>query len=412
MTKHKKHCKGKDVPATVETEQPTNEVPKGFAKGGEHFKPIFKAFLVASGLASVNSYFNKGVKVLEFYETVDKKFYVDKLLYMMDTNCTLPPLSIYLKRDGATDADRKTAITAYKYICRTLVEQHETRYGSDERFEFPKKNAFKEDLVLKRDEYDADMRRANMNMNRDTADKAAAAVNSQTSLTYNPERLKEVTAEILELDVFETVKDDLIFLPDEEFVEKYEEPYVRKVLSTESLITTGGKRPSTITQMTLGELRNAEKLPDGSWDVSVRNHKTKPRGSSHLSFIRKKLYAALRRYDQIYKKGKSEKTLLFCTSSGKAHDMKYSIAWLKSVIPSSVASEEELKTLSAKSFRKGFSDWGADHPDPIVNRDIYEAQDYSKRTDELNYHIKNSKRVNNVNKAVMSQIRLLRNYSE
>ena len=73
----------------------------------------------------------------------------------------------------------------------------------------------------------------------------------------------------------------------------------------------------------------------------------------------------------------------------------------------SVASEEELKTLTAKLFMKGFSKWGAEHPDPVVYRVTIEAQDQSERVDKLNYHVK----VNAVNKIIMEPFGVeLRNF--
>ena len=61
--------------------------------------------------------------------------------------------------------------------------------------------------------------------------------------------------------------------------------------------------------------------------------------------------------------------------------MKSSILWLKKHIPEGVASEEELKSLTAKSIRKGFSNWGARHAEAAVVAGTLETQDNSERID-------------------------------
>ena len=62
------------------------------------------------------------------------------------------------------------------------------------------------------------------------------------------------------------------------------------------------------------------------------------------------------RFAAIFKKNRDEKTYLFGTNSkrNRAMDMRDPIAWVKKFIPESVASKEELDTLTAKSFKLGF----------------------------------------------------------
>ena len=69
-------------------------------------------------------------------------------------------------------------------------------------------------------------------------------------------------------------------------------------------------------------------------------------------------------------------------------------------IPESVASKEELETLTAKSFRN----WGAAHLDPVVNRDTIEAHDHSEAIDKLHYRVKSRYHVNAVNRVVMNMV--------
>ena len=59
-----------------------------------------------------------------------------------------------------------------------------------------------------------------------------------------------------------------------------------------------------------------EKLADGSMDVAVSRHKTAAGGPSHLTFFRENLYAACRRYQDIFKRPEDGTGLLFGTDRG------------------------------------------------------------------------------------------------
>ena len=408
MTKHRRHCRGKDIETVQETGEKANNVPKGFARGGKLFCPIYRDF-VSRCIKSVNQYVNKGMKVLGWFEERNKEFKTDKLLYPLDTNQMMPALSSYLKRDEANDADRGVAIKAYKYICRVAVENFEARYGADTKFTLVEKNAWKNDVMMKMKEYDGDLKVVNKQLKQTTTKNAAAAVASKTNLTYNPDRLKQVARATLNLPELKEVKEDLLNLSNKEIKEKYDETYVKNALAIPALMTTGGKRPGTVANTTLGELRSAEELEDGSHDVLVHAHKTDEGGPSHLSFFWDGLYESCMRYAEIFKSDKEAEDLLFSTTprgvdKKRPLNMNKAVTWVKKLLAKSVATEQELKTMTAKSFRKGFSNWGAAHPDPEVNRDTIEAQDHSEAVDKLNYHVTSGRRVNKVNKTIMAGV--------
>ena len=260
MTKHKRHCKGPEVEAVDETAEPASDVPKGFAKGGKLFYPIFKDYLRRS-IKSVSQYVNKGMKVLEFFEKKYKDFKTDRLLYSLDTNTMMPALSTYLKRDEANDSDRKVATMAYKYICKVAVEEFETRYGSDERFSLQDKNAWKSDVMMKMKEYDAELKVIGKKLKTATTVKATAATIAKTNLTYNEKRMKEVARDVLNLPALNEVTEDLVNMSEVEILDKYDELYVRHALAVQALFSTGGKRPSTVANITLGELRSRGWFP-------------------------------------------------------------------------------------------------------------------------------------------------------
>ena len=173
----------------------------------------------------------------------------------------MPALSTYLKRDEANDSDRKVATMAYKYICKVAVEEFETRYGSDERFSLQDKNAWKSDVMMKMKEYDAELKVIGKKLKTATTVKATAATIAKTNLTYNEKRMKEVARDVLNLPALNEVTEDLVNMSEVEILDKYDELYVRHALAVQALFSTGGKRPSTVANITLGELRSRGWFP-------------------------------------------------------------------------------------------------------------------------------------------------------
>ena len=53
--------------------------------------------------------------------------------------------------------------------------------------------------------------------------------------------------------------------------------------------------------------------------------------------------------------------------------MRHAVDWLKTHLED-FCSPEELSSLSAKAFRKGFGNWAQTHPDPEVRKWAPEAQ--------------------------------------
>ena len=78
----------------------------------------------------------------------------------------------------------------------------------------------------------------------------------------------------MSLELFTEVKDNLQNLSEDEIVEIYDEIFLRHALALTVVVKTGGKRPSTVRNLTLGELQAAVLLPDGSHEVLVHEHKT------------------------------------------------------------------------------------------------------------------------------------------
>ena len=69
-----------------------------------------------------------------------------------------------------------------------------------------------------------------------------------------------------------------------------------------------------------------------------------------------------------------------------------------------MATEEELKHFTAKSKRKGFSNWGHNHPDPMISRNTVELQDHSENINHSNYRITVSEICLNVTRTVLTEV--------
>ena len=50
-------------------------------------------------------------------------------------------------------------------------------------------------------------------------------------------------------------------------------------------------------------------------------------------------------------------------------------------------SSEEIETLSAKAWRKGFSNWAHQHENPEISRNAPEVQDHTAQVQLTNYNI-------------------------
>ena len=83
----------------------------------------------------------------------------------------------------------------------------------------------------------------------------------------------QVIREILNLPVLNAAVMDLIDLSDQDIRDKYREIDLRYSLVLLVLLTMGGKRPSTMANITNGELYSAVELDDGSVCISVVAHK-------------------------------------------------------------------------------------------------------------------------------------------
>ena len=402
LSTHRKHCKPvvADSGATAELE----EVPRAFATKGKLFFPKFNEFVrncVGLKSGTARQYISCAEQISAHWEAVKPGFKIDALLFAgeKDSNVVFPSLRSLLNLP-IKDSRKLKCINVYKHMGQFFNEEFENRYGATS-------NSTRMDITLKINQFDKDLKRLNASCKAAAAGNAAKATKSKTDLTYNPDRMKQVVSTILRLPILTQIKYDLINRRSDEIKAKYTESELRYGLSAEVLLTTGGKRPSTVANIRNCELLEAELLEDGTRDVSVRNHKTAAGGPSHLSFYRENLYEACLRYQKLFKHPEEPDRLLFSTEGGKkpgVMEMKHSVGWLKRQIPEGILTEEEKKTFTAKSMRKAFSNWGRMHPEAAVVKATLETQDHSKRVDELFYKVASGSRVAYANQRIMDDV--------
>ena len=164
---------------------------------------------------------------------------------------------------------------AYKKMGETLKTVFEARYDATPD-NVVLRHAWKTDLINKLGDYNQQLKNLNNEAKRKTQTNAAKKKLEKTDLTYNPHKMVQVANFLLEMPFTADLKTDLCNtdLTNADIREKYSEIQVRFALCLETLLTTGGNRASTVANMTIEELKDADRLSDGTLDVSVKNHQT------------------------------------------------------------------------------------------------------------------------------------------
>ena len=86
-------------------------------------------------------------------------------------------------------------------------------------------------------------------------------------------RMKEVTKHLLVHPLLEVIRKDLSTLSPTELENKYAEVTLRNYLLCEILMTSGGKRPGTITNIKIGEFIKSKLADNNKWIIRVKEHK-------------------------------------------------------------------------------------------------------------------------------------------
>jgi hypothetical protein len=98
------------------------------------------------------------------------------------------------------------------------------------------------------------------------------------------------------------------------------------------------------------------------------------------------------------------KGLVFGTAMGTAPVIKHSNNWLKETTLKTLCSTNELKSLTAKSWRKGWANWGQDHPDPELNCIAFKVMCHSQEVMQSNYNVVNLTNASRFAKCVLKTV--------
>jgi hypothetical protein len=132
--KAKKHLENHEAEgeekAFVHRVDKVDQLGLSFARGAEQVLTQYKQWASKNTMAAQNTvdvYGRKLKQIFEFWEETVPNFVVDKLLYMHESQTTLPYLTPYLPSEKSP-ATQKIAIQAYLHLIKFLRERVNTMY--------------------------------------------------------------------------------------------------------------------------------------------------------------------------------------------------------------------------------------------------------------------------------------------
>ena len=408
-TRRCEHCGRnlKNVYAHDCKQKPKEVVPQRVAEGcepgGKRFHPGFAKFLQSQVAATTaRQYVGKGRDLGKFWEDTIDYFRIDQLMEPLHHNVLFPSLASYLNQ-SETVGDGNVAIKTYKYLVDYSIEVFNIRYTADPNFEMNAKNDWKRNTKSNKDDYDRRHKGLINAAKQQTAENAAAA-QEKGVLEFNPVRLAAVTIHILQHELVKVMLTDLANDNEEDLKMKYTESELRYCLMGQ-LVASTGKRSDAIANMKVGALQRAKVTPNGCWVVTVKEHKTfVAYGPSLVTFMTELLFQATTGYMHAYRDPSMEDEYLFANLNKKPTQMRQSIQWMKEKLIEGFCTEEEVRSLSAKAFRKAFSNWGRDHHDMDVRENVCEVQDHSQSVMQTNYAVASCEKASYVTKAIIDLI--------
>ena len=106
-----------------------------------------------------------------------------------------------------------------------------------------------------------------------------------------------------------------------------------------------------------------------------------------LTFYSEEFYLAVSRYCQVFRGNADQGEVVFASSKGNITSMRHALDWMKQNVLSDLCTVEELRGLTAKSFRKCYRLWGKAHPEQVVRDGVDRNQDHSQAVAESNYDV-------------------------
>ena len=406
--KHKPSCKGTLNISENEVNVPLNlsDVPKGYESGGRLFLQHWAEFMAGQTLAEGTKcdYTRKLKRMIPFFEQKVKGLKMDMLLYPLENNMSWIPLQPWLSK-ATTLGDVKMAIQTYLYMVTMIHEVVLTRYSADSNQSTEKKASFLIILSNENRRYSKMLKGINNQIEIQGVENAADRQDDPEDLTYNPDKLRDVVEIILKKNFFSDFKDKILNMTVEEIAENCDEVEVRSYILAMLMVFGNGQRAHAACNMTIAEFQNASKVTREvivGGDVvnetivvaKVKKHKlAKLRGRAPVAFLINGLWDLTSMYMNAFRDPTNGNGFLFATMRGKTKkpmEVGKVSDWLKKHLKDDLT-EQQLKTLTSKSWRKGWTNWGLNHPDPVIHEMSDRVMFHSKRVQQSNYAIMNVK---------------------
>ena len=286
-----------------------------------------------------------------------------------------------------------------------MTHKFNARYAADRRFSLEKKSSFKVGLQTEMEQASKKLKGFNAEAEARTAQNAAAKMEDPSNLTYNPDRLMEVTAQLLRHANLKRLMTGLVTKPTAAIRKRFSETDIRNLLMSMTVVTGGGARPHVIANCTIGEFLAGKPAKDGTIVVKVKDHKVARKyGPQAVAYAMDGLHAATRRYIDIFRTPIRRDELLFRTKEGRAPLVKHAVDWLKKAYIKDLCTAEELASLTPKSWRKGWSNWAEGHPDPEVRRIATRVMCHSPGVQKSNYSVVNAENAAKFGAAVLGTL--------
>ena len=388
---HQRHCKKKKTSEPVTPPQNPPPVLPAHNAEGLAIVPAISEWLDGQELSA--GYKVKVVakinRLITFWEETVADFKGETLLDPFEKGIMLPSLAQY-HMVATTVGDKVLAVKAYLLLCDFILCQFNTRHAANTKFSLLDRTSYRASIEASRASESRKLKKLNIKQRRETKMAAERKALDPEQLSYNPERLKEVTTAILLDEHFNSLRETLAGMPPNVMKKRYSETYVRHFLMSQLWATGAGLRPSVFTNMTVGELQRPISTSDADVIlVNVHNHKTAYiHGPAKVPFVLPNLYEAALAYMRTWRDlNNNDDDLLLATRFGNPASYDTCLKWLTKTLKAlgNSFSENELKSLSGGTMRKGWSNWAQNSPDELVKLVATRVMCHSQSIANTNY---------------------------
>ena len=364
-----------------------NEEPVRFSAGGVVFMEKFEKWIEKDGgvaPSTAHKYCLKAGQLTKHFELAIKDFLMDSLLAPVESEVFLPMLDSYLL-EAKSDNVRSLACKVYLHICDFVIYNFSQKYTASTSTSMADRKAFKEDVLINRNIISSKIRKFNRGATLSTGLNAEERTQDKEDLKYNPERCGELINEMISNEELKSKLKDLNQMTIEEVRENYGDgTELVLMIGGFMLTTTGGKRPSAISRMKIGEFKKAWTNKDGTKIVRVKDHKAKKTYSVDPAvFVIDGLYGAVEIFLATYRDGAGEKEYLL-SLTGKEMNMERVNKWMKQFM---TMTDKEQKTCTPEVWRHAVGNLARKNKDPKIGRLAQAAMCHSEGVFNSNYKV-------------------------